>query len=70
MTFVGGIPVAPDEYGRCVTCWGWGRGPWVADLTAQIALVLHCQPTQPNTPQGQALAPGPSGLPPPNPTSE
>ncbi|MGW2371640.1 MULTISPECIES: hypothetical protein [Kitasatospora] len=58
MSAVGEMLVAPVEYGQCVTCRGWGRGPWVADLTAHIALVLHCQPSHPNNP------------PPPNPPTE
>ena len=51
MSAVGGKPVAPVEHGQCVTCRGWGWGPWVADLTAHIALVLHCRSSQLNTPQ-------------------
>lgn len=47
MSVAGGAPV---EYGRCVGCDDWVWGPWFADLTASIALVLHCRPPESNTP--------------------
>ncbi|GHF86785.1 hypothetical protein GCM10018790_75340 [Kitasatospora xanthocidica] len=40
MSVVGSDPV---EYGRCVSCEGWGWGRWIEDLTASVALVQHCR---------------------------